>query len=300
VFDEQHIVTNNHVAADATDIEIVFHDGERRPGTLVGADLYSDLAVIRVDDMPSTARVLPVVADLSEVKVGQPVVAIGNPFEKANSMTFGIVSALGRTIPADGTAMSFQIPESIQTDAAINPGNSGGPLLDLRGQVVGVNAQINTTNIQGSVPANSGVGFAIPASVVNVVVPDLIARGEHAWSYLGVSGNTMTSDQAEAMGLEDPRGAYITCVPSNGPSVGRLEGSDNVDCASGAVTSGEVPVGGDLIVAADGQEVRSFDDLLSYIALQTRPGQEIRLTVLRDGREQDVTVTLAARPDSQR
>lgn len=296
VYDESHVVTNYHVVGRADSIEIVFFDGQRRAGTRVGADVYSDLAVIRVDDMPSEARVLPVASDLSDLKVGQPVVAIGNPFEKANSMTYGIVSALGRTIP-DGQT-SFSIPEAIQTDAAINPGNSGGPLLDLRGRVIGVNAQINTTNVSpGSPPGNSGVGFSIPASVVNRVVPELIANGSVAWSYMGVSGNTVTLAQAAAAGATDGRGAYIQCVPTDGPSNGRLRGSSNVDCSTGRLISGDAPLGGDVVVAVDGRRVTSFDDLLSYIGLRTVPGQEVTLTVLRDGQEVDVSVVLARRPE---
>jgi S1-C subfamily serine protease len=231
VYDDRHIVTNNHVVGDADDVEIVFHDGQRRDATVVGTDVYSDLAVVRVDDMPDEARVLPVTGEFDSLKVGQPVVAIGNPFEKANSMSFGIISALGRTIP-DGQTQ-FAIPETIQTDAAINPGNSGGPLLDLRGQVVGINAQINTTNIQpGGIPGNSGVGFAIPSSIVLKVIPKLIRDGEHDWSYLGVSGGAITTDLAEANGLSDTLGAYIHCVPDGGPSVGRLEGG-TVGCGEG-------------------------------------------------------------------
>jgi 2-alkenal reductase len=298
VYDAEHIVTNNHVTDGARSIEVLFYDGQRREGTLVGSDVYADLAVVRVDDMPDTARVLPMAQDLASLKVGQPVVAIGNPFEKANSMTYGIVSAVGRTIPGGQT--SFSIPEAIQTDAAINPGNSGGPLLDLRGEVVGVNAQINTSNIQsGGVPANSGVGFAIPASVVNRVVPALIRSGQYEWPYLGVSGGSLSLDEADAAGLADTRGAYIQCVPTGGPSDGILHGSTNIDCATQRILSGDAPVGGDIVVAVDGQPVTSFEDLLSYIGLRTEPGQEVRLTVLRDGNEQDVTVRLGRRSEMQ-
>ena len=293
VYDGNHIVTNNHVTSDATDLEVVFFDGERRKGTVVGDDVFSDLAVIRVDDMPASARILPVLADFESLKVGQPVVAIGNPFERANSMTFGIISALGRTIPTELTR--FAIPETIQTDAAINPGNSGGPLLDLRGQVIGVNAQINTTNVQGNVPGNSGVGFAIPSSIVRLVVPQLIKNGSYTWSFLGVTGGAVTTDLAKANNLPDTRGAFIQCVTSDGPSSGALEGADNVNCGTSGLTSGDVPVGGDVVLAIDGQEVQSFEDLLTYIALKTKPGQEVRLTVLRDGREQEVEVRLGER-----
>jgi S1-C subfamily serine protease len=302
VYDDTHIVTNNHVTTGADDIEVVFFDGARRKGKVVGADVYADLAVVEVTDMPSTARVLPLVSDLQSLKVGQPVVAIGNPFNKANSMSFGIISALGRTMP-DGTTR-YAIPETIQTDAAINPGNSGGPLLDLRGEVIGVNAQINTTNYGTSgTPGNSGVGFAIPASIVARVVPDLIKSGHHAWSYLGVSGGAITFDAASANNLRDTKGAYISCVSSGGPSAGALEGADNVQCDTAGAVSGveagaEAPIGGDVVTAVNGQPVNSFDDLLSYIALKTSPGDTVRLTVLRDGAQKDVEVTLKARPEA--
>lgn len=296
IYDRRHIVTNNHVVEDADDVEVVFFDGERREGSVVGTDVYSDLAVVRVDDLPDTARVLPLIGDFDSLKVGQPVVAIGNPFEKANSMSFGIISALGRTIP-DGQT-SFAIPQSIQTDAAINPGNSGGPLLNLRGQVVGVNAQINTTNIQpGGLPGNSGVGFAIPSSIVVRVVPELIEDGDRDWSYLGVSGGPISTDLAEANDLATTMGAYIHCVPADGPSAGSLQGADNLDCRTGATTGGDEPVGGDVVIAIDGEPVRSFDDLLAYIALETEPGQAVSLTVLRDGREELIEVQLGDRDE---
>ncbi|MFN2115606.1 MAG: S1C family serine protease [Anaerolineae bacterium] len=298
VYDERHIITNNHVVDGADDIEIVFFDGQRRDATVVGTDVYSDLAVVLVADMPDDVRALPIIAEFDSLKVGQPVVAIGNPFENANSMSFGIISALGRTIP-DGQATGFAIPETIQTDAAINPGNSGGPLLNLRGEVVGVNAQINTTNTLGGIPGNSGVGFSIPSSIVAKVIPELIKDGAIEWSYLGVSGGPITTDLAEANGLDDTLGAYIHCVPSAGPSAGRLEGADNLDCTTGRTADGGEPVGGDVVIAINGVPVTSFDDLLAYVALDTQPGQSVELTVLRDGREYTVDVTMGDRSDRE-
>ena len=298
VYDERHIITNNHVVDGADDIEIVFFDGQRRDATVVGTDVYSDLAVVLVADMPDDVRALPIIAEFDSLKVGQPVVAIGNPFENANSMSFGIISALGRTIP-DGQSTGFAIPETIQTDAAINPGNSGGPLLNLRGEVVGVNAQINTTNTLGGIPGNSGVGFSIPSSIVAKVIPELIKDGAIEWSYLGVSGGPITTDLAEANGLDDTLGAYIHCVPSAGPSAGRLEGADNLDCTTGRTADGGEPVGGDVVIAINGVPVTSFDDLLAYVELDTEPGQSVELTVLRDGREYTVDVTMGDRSDRE-
>lgn len=321
LLDDEHIITNNHVVNTAKTVEVVFYDGERREGTVIGTDQYSDLAVIKVSDMPSTARSLPLVARFEDLEVGQPVIAIGNPFGLDNTMTYGIISAMGRVIPTGVTR--FSIPKVIQTDAPVNPGNSGGPLLNLQGEVVGVNAQINTNNIGPSGPANSGVAFAIPAAIVEKVVPALIRQGDYEWSYLGVSGSGIDLDLQKANKLPSTRGAYIQQVLPNGPSAGLLRGANNVDQASGIEnpadseleeTPGmqiipipnprqvpqvaETPVGGDVVVRVDGQPVRSFEDLLSYIALETVPGQTIELTVLRGGEEVTVSVRVGARPKS--
>lgn len=304
VYDDQHIVTNNHVVGGSDQVEVVFYDGQRREGQVVGSDAYSDLAVVRVEGMPETARPLPLAQAMEDLKVGQPVVAIGNPFGRANSMTYGIISALGRTIPADGNGAgggsSFSIPETIQTDAPINPGNSGGPLLDLSGQVVGVNAQINTNNVTpGGTPGNSGVGFAIPASIVARVAPVLIARGSYDWPYLGVGGlpqEFFTVDVAEANRLPEARGAYILNVLPDGPSSGKLRGAENLQGDGAAAGLDDVPQGGDVVVAIDGEPVGSFDDLLTYIAISGSPGQTVTLTVLRDGASVEVPVVLASRP----
>ncbi len=301
IYDDQgHIVTNKHVAGDASSLEVVFSDGSRRKAEVVGTDGYSDLAVLKVEDVPQAARSLPVLQDLAALKVGQQVIAIGNPFGKANSMTSGIISALGRVIPAADPSQTaagqpgYQIPQTIQTDAAINPGNSGGPLLDLSGQVIGVNAQIETMNIQaGGVPGNSGVGFAIPASVVNKVVPQLIASGKARWSYLGIQGSSdFTVEMAQANNLAEPRGAYIAGVQPDGPAAQLLQGAQNLDDQTA-----QVPIGGDVIVAIDGEPIDDFDDLLSYVALETEPGQQVRLTILRGGAEQEVTVQVGERPN---
>jgi len=299
VFDERHIVTNNHVAGGVETVEVVFFDGQHREGRVIGSDSYSDLAVVRVEDMPDAARALPLITDFDDLKVGQPVIAIGNPFGKANSLTSGIISALGRTIPT-GLETGFSIPQTIQTDAAINPGNSGGPLLDLRGQVLGINAQINTSlGPNGGPPSNSGVGFAIPASIVARVAPVLIEKGEYAWPYLGVAGlpqERFTVGVAEANKLPDARGAYILGVRPDGPSVGVLRGARNAPRADEQAADDYVPLGGDVVTAIDGAPVQSFDDLIGYIALETTPDQSVELTVLRDGRAIALPVTLKRRP----
>jgi S1-C subfamily serine protease len=300
VYDDRHIVTNNHVAADSESIEVIFHDGQHRQGTVVGADAYSDLAVVRVDDLPAGVRSLPLVGNFDSLQVGQPVIAIGSPFGRANSMTYGIISALGRTIPT-GLEAGFSIPQTIQTDAAINPGNSGGPLLDLSGQVIGINAQISTASADpgnGS-PANSGVGFAIPASIVARVAPVLIEKGAYQWPYLGVGGlpqEVLTVEVAEANGLPDARGAYIFTVRPDGPSVGVLRGVQNQAAGDSGSEEDLVPLGGDVVVAINGTPIYSFDDLLTYIAIETTPGQTVQLTVIREGQTISVPVTLKQRP----
>jgi S1-C subfamily serine protease len=288
VYDSQgHLVTNAHVVHGSAKTDVVFSDGTTLHADIVGEDLYADLAVLHVDSLPVGVQPL-IMGDMSQVAVGQSVVAIGNPFGLGGTMTRGIVSALGRTIPALVT--SFSIPEAIQTDAPINPGNSGGPLLNLQGEVIGVNAQIETG---GTSSVNSGVGFAIPISIVQHVVPDLIASGKHAWTWLGVQGGSVTATQADAMKLPTNKGAYISQVIANGPSAkAGLQGSNDQVTIDGVA----VEVGGDVITAIDGQPIGSFEDILVYIALNTKPGQEVTLTIIRDGKEMQVKVTLEERP----
>jgi 2-alkenal reductase len=223
------------------------------------------------------------------VEVGQSVVAIGNPFGLEGTLTRGIVSSLGRSIPA---LTIFTIPQAIQTDAAINPGNSGGPLLNLNGEVIGVNAQIETG---GTTRSNLGIGFAIPVSIVRLVVPDLIEKGVHHWAWLGVSGGSLNPALVKAMDLPVDKGAYIAEVVSGGPSSkAGLQGATREAVVDGRALA----IGGDVIIAVDGQPVDTFDDLLIYIALQTGPGQTVDLTVVRDGEETEIQVTLEERPET--
>lgn len=287
VFDGQgHIVTNAHVVHGAEQVDVAFADGTVRAGEVVGEDLNSDLAVVKVENMPPGTPALPL-GQIEDVIVGQTVIAIGNPFGLEGTLTRGIVSAVGRTIPA---LTQFSIPQAIQTDAAINPGNSGGPLLNLSGEVIGVNAQIETS---GDSRANSGVGFAVPVSIVARVVPAIIENGEYVWPWLGVRGGNLTPSFAQANNLEVDRGAYLSEIVPGGPAEkAGLRGSTG----EGDVDGRPVEVGGDVIIAIDGQPVRSFDDLLLYVALQTTPGQEVVLTILRDGGQQEVTLELEPRP----
>ena len=286
-----YIITNNHVVGDADSITVVFSDGTEADATLVGTDPDSDLAVIKVD-VPAD-KLTPVSLGNSEaLKVGQFVIAIGNPFGLDGSMTSGIVSGLGRTLPAEARTISgnqFSIPDIIQTDAAINPGNSGGPLLNLDGNVIGVNTAIATNS-----GTFSGVGYAIPAETVQQVVPQLIENGqiEHPW--IGISRREMNRALAEAMNLNpDQRGVLVVEVVANGPSdKAGLQGSNSEVTIDGI----QVAVGGDIIVGIDGQPVVEFDNLLSYIVQKTAVGDTVNLTILRNGTEMQVPVTLEARP----
>ena len=284
-----NIVTNAHVVYGAELIEVNFYNGHTLEAELVGEDLNSDLAVVRVASLPEGISALPL-GSMDKLAVGQTVVAIGNPFGYEGTLTRGIISALGRTIPA---LTVFSIPQSIQTDAAINPGNSGGPLLNLRGEVIGVNAQISSDDNSSGTPANSGVGFAIPVSIISRVVPALVQDGEYIWPWLGVSGGDVNLILAKAMNLAEDRGAYIAQVVSNSPAEkAGLRGASGTVSVDGR----EISAGGDIVIAIDGQPVHSFDDLLVYVALQTRPGQEVLLTVLRDGEQMDIPLTLEPRP----
>lgn len=295
--DQGHIVTNAHVVEGADKVQVTLYNDLTLPAQVVGVDPDSDLAVVKVD--PQDVELRPVeLGNIDEVEVGQRAIAIGNPFRKANTMTQGIVSAVGRTIPS---LTRFSIPEAIQTDAAINPGNSGGPLLDSQGRVIGVNAQIETGS--SLVRANTGIGFAIPVNIVKRVVPALIAEGHYYHAWLGISGQTYSPSWAQALGFpEEARGAYVMQVEPDGPAdkAGLQAGTRQTDVLLG-LDNFQQPIylqaGGDLIVAIDDQPVKKFDDLLVYLERYTSPGDRIELTVLRsDGQQQVISVTLGKRP----
>jgi len=292
VYDTQgHIITNNHVIEGATEVEVTFWDDVTVPARVVGTDPDSDLAVIQVQVDQGELHPVPL-GDSDALQVGQQVIAIGNPFGLQGTLTTGIVSALGRSLPAGETSLTggrYSIPDVIQTDAAINPGNSGGALLNLQGEVVGI-----TNAIESPVRANSGVGFAIPSAIVKRVVPALIQNGryEHAW--LGVSVQTVGPDLARALGLTVERGAQVMEVTANSPAAqAGLRGSGNRQVQ---FQGQSIPAGGDVIIAIDSQPVRKSDDLISYLTRSTRVGQTVQLTILRDGQQQTVSVKLAARP----
>ncbi|MCB0108878.1 MAG: trypsin-like peptidase domain-containing protein [Caldilineaceae bacterium] len=274
-----HIVTNNHVVAEADPENIIvnFANGEWSMAKLVARDPQADLAVLSVTP-PSDMTLQPLtLAPADSLRVGYTVVAIGSPFGLDETMTTGIVSALGRSMPTSDSATgtpTYSLPDLIQTDAAINPGNSGGPLLDLAGEVVGVNFAINSP-----VRANSGVGFAIPASVIAKVVPALINDGAYHYAYLGIAGGTITAQVAQAHGLSDNvLGIYVGDVNQGGPA-----GKAGLQAD-------------DIITAIDNQPVHRFEDLLSYLFNQTAPQQQVTLHILRDGKAMTLDVTLGERP----
>jgi 2-alkenal reductase len=255
---------------------VYFSNGMWADAELVATDPSADLAVIKVTP-PEGVQWTPLnLATAYGLRVGYTVVALGSPFGLVETMTSGVVSALGRSVPIDSglSGSTYSLPDVIQTDTAINPGNSGGPLLNLNGEVVGVNFAINSTS--GS---NSGVGFAIPVSVVEKIVPALIADGGYEYSYLGIAGTTINALVAEENDLDDNTlGVYVAEVVENGPS-----GQAGVQA-------------GDVIVAVDDRAVSGFEDVVSYLFNATTPGQTITLHLLRDGEEVSVDVTVEARP----
>jgi 2-alkenal reductase len=292
VWDTQgHIVTNYHVVDQAERVNVTFSDGLTLEAEIIGTDPDSDLAVIRVDPLPEGIQPLELAAS-KELRVGESVVAIGNPFGLEGTMTTGIVSALERSLPSQARTANggtFNIPNIIQTDAAINPGNSGGPLLDYEGRVIGVN-----TAIESPVRQFSGIGYAVPSDIIAKIVPALIADGRYPHPWLGIAGRTLTPGIREAMELETTQtGVLVITVTEDGPAdEAGLQGSSEEVEIDGIPTL----VGGDIIIGIDEQEVREFDDLLSYLAEDTVVGQEITLSILRDDGPINLEVTLGERP----
>jgi len=289
-----HIVTNYHVVEDATSIEVDFESGLKVYADVVGVDLDSDLAVIKVD-VPEDELYPLTIGDSSQVLVGQTVVAIGNPYGLSGTMTVGIVSALGRTLESIRQTTEgsyFSAADLIQTDATINPGNSGGPLLNLNSEVIGINRAIQTsgTTYTGD-SVSTGIGFAISSNILSLVLPSLIAGESYVYPYLGVSAYpSLTLYEADYLGLSEATGAYILEVVQGGPAdqAGLLAGTQPTQVQG-------LYGGGDLIVAVDGQDIVQFSDLLNYMMLNKHPGDDIVLTVLRGDQLLDLTVTLGER-----
>lgn len=281
---EGRIVTNNHVVAGSEEVQVTLYDGTMAEARVLGTDPYSDLAVIEVDLPPQILHAVEL-GDSDQLRVGQRAIAIGNPFGLEGTMTTGIISALGRTLPAESL---FAIPEVIQTDAAINPGNSGGPLLDSEGLVIGVNTAITT-----STGGNSGVGFAVPVNLLKRVLPQLIANGHYDHPQLGIRGTTITPLLVAELGLPLETGVLVSEVTADSPAEkAGIRGGDTEVYVRGDL----IRQGGDIIASIDGRKIVQFEDLLSYIVMETEVGQEVALSIFRDGEERVVKVVLGARP----
>ncbi len=287
VFDKKgHIITNNHVIKDAKKISVTFVDGTSYRAEIVGTDPYADLAVVKIDVNSEKLHPLPL-GKSSDLKVGEQIAAIGNPFGLSGSMTSGIVSQLGRIIPSQDTG--FSISDVIQTDTAINPGNSGGPLLDMGGRVVGINTAIYSTD--GSF---SGVGFSVPSDVAMKIIPSLINDGQYFHPWIGVTTTNISPDIADALNLEDARGVLVMTVVKNSPAdKAGLRGSSQ----STILNEAEFLIGGDVVLSMDGNDVRKIDDVLMHLQREKSVGDTLTLGVLRDGQMMDVLLTLEKRPD---
>lgn len=296
VFDLRgNIVTNAHVVEGADRIIVTFLDGRSYNAEVVGADPFTDIAVIAVGGAEEGgSRLYPLrLGDSANLRVGERIAAIGNPFGLSGSMTSGIVSQLGRLLPAQG---AFQIPDIIQTDAAINPGNSGGPLLNMRGEVVGIN-----TAIRSDTGEFTGVGFAVPSQTVAKIVPAIIRDGGYRHPWIGVSGMDIDPDTAGALGLEDTRGFMVMTVVEGSPADrAGLRGSSETVLVEvpGGGEEEERQVGGDIITAVDGVEVRRISDILVHLQRAKSVGDELVLDILRDGRSTSLVVVLGDRPAS--
>ncbi|MGH9924783.1 MAG: trypsin-like peptidase domain-containing protein [Nitrososphaeraceae archaeon] len=303
-----HIVTNYHVVVNPQEtnlheraFHITFLDGTTYIGRVIGADLYSDLAVMMVENITRETLIPLPLGNSSQLSIGQPVVAVGNPFGLSGSMTEGIVSGLGRILPSSvpqGDLLlrqedtpSFLIPNIIQTDALINQGNSGGPLLTTSGEVIGMN-----TAILSNTGVYAGVGSAIPSDVIKKVVPELISTGTYRHPYIGIAGVDMSPEIADEMGLNGSRGFLVTEVTSGSPAErSGIRGEGALTDINGR----QIELGGDVIVAVDNVSVRKIDDLLSYLQSERSIGETVTLTVIRDGKNQEIGMTLAARPTQQ-
>ena len=286
VFDKKgHIITNAHVVKEANKVVVTFLDGRSYNAEIIGTDEYTDIAVIKVN--ADLVLLHPLfIGDSSNLKVGEQITAIGNPFGLSGSMTSGIVSQLGRLLPSGS---GYSIPDVIQTDAAINPGNSGGPLLNMRGEIVGIN-----TAIQSATGEFTGVGFSIPSQTVAKIVPTLIVKGEYKHPWIGISGRDIDPDMANVMKLKDAIGFLVITVVEDSPAFNAgLIGSDKTIEVDGV----NYQVGGDIILSVDGKEVRKIDDILIHLQRAKSVGDEMILEISRDGRTTNISITLDERPN---
>ena len=300
VYDKDgHVITNYHVVTPGTnnnnELQVTFLDGNVYPADLVGVDQFADLAVIKVKNISSDKLAPMPLANSSSLRIGESVVAIGNPFGQLGSMTQGIVSGLGRLLPSSenqdnlaGPGSSFSIPNIIQTDAAINPGNSGGPLIDTQGRVAGIN-----TAIFSNTGVYSGVGFAIPSNTISKVATSLIQNGSYHHPYIGIVGLSLTPDLSKQIGLNQTKGFLITSITKGSPA-------DKSGLRAGSTTTTingrDVDVGGDIILKIDNREVSKIDDILAYLESQKHVGDKVHFTILRDNAIKELDLILGDRP----
>ena len=299
VYDKDgHVITNYHVVVPGSnnndELQVSFLDGNVYSADLVGFDQFADLAVIKVKNITSDKLTPLPLANSTNLRIGETVVAIGNPFGLSGSMTVGIVSGLGRLLPSNengenlGTTSSFSIPNIIQTDAAINPGNSGGPLIDTQGRVIGIN-----TAIFSNTGVYSGVGFAIPSNTISKVAQSLIQTGSYRHPYIGIIGLSLTPDLAKQIGLIQTKGFLVTSLTKGSPA-------DEADLRAGTTTKTlngrDFDVGGDIILKIDNRDVTKIDDILAYLESQKHVGDKVHLTILRDNTIRELDLVLGERP----
>lgn len=277
---EDHLVTNDHVLDEADTIRVQDADGQWIDARIVGRDPYSDLAVIETDrSLPGGA--LPIAESIPAI--GSEVLVVGSPLGLSGTATRGIVSGRNRTLPATQAAGGFTIADAVQTDAALNPGNSGGPIVTLDGNVIGVATATRGEN----------VGFGVSARLIREIVPSLVETGSYDHSYVGINVTPVEPLIATANDLPEASGVYVAAVAEDGPSDGVLRGATSETTVEGAT----VPVGGDVIIALDDTATPTNGDLSRFLALETQPGDDVDVTVYRDGSEETVTVELDPRPD---
>jgi S1-C subfamily serine protease len=298
-----HVITNYHVVVpgsnDNDELQVSFLDGNVYSAELVGFDQFADLAVIKVNNITSDKLMPLSLANSSALRIGETVVAIGNPFGLSGSMTVGIVSGLGRLLPSNengenlpGATSSFSIPNIIQTDAAINPGNSGGPLIDTQGRVIGIN-----TAIFSNTGVYSGVGFAIPSNTISKVVTSLIQTGSYRHPYIGIVGLSLTPDFSKQIGLNQTKGFLVTSITDGSPA-------EKADLQAGTTTKAyngrEINTGGDIILKIDNREVTKIDDILAYLESQKQVGDNVHLTIQRDNTIRELDLVLGERPSADK
>ena len=286
VYDKQgHVITNNHVVEGAKTVDVTFVDGNTYTAKVVGADAYSDMAVLQITDNFSDENLSQVmIGDSSQLEVGQQVIAIGNPFGLSDTMTTGIISQTGRLLPNQD--LGFSIPDVIQTDAAINPGNSGGPLLNIQGKVIGINTAIKTNTGEFS-----GIGFAIPSSAIKRIIPELIEKGIYGHPWLGISGTSLNPDIAESLGLErNYKGVFVSSVVKDGPA-------QKAGLVDGIFDKNNKIINGDVIISVDGNIVKRIDDVIFYIEEHKHVDEKMVVTINRNGQILEFEPILKERPD---